>query len=131
MYFHLMKLGKLTRAQEGVSYITKFPCGHKNDLNWPKQHTVQNTPKIARFALSGDPPAVTSLTNDSIFNKFPQVKLLELKRGFLHHKVPLRTQKRPELAKTTSSRNHFQNSEFGSVRGSDSCYIGNQPVYFH
>ena len=57
-------------------------------------------------------------------------KVLGLKRGFLHHKVAPQSQKCTELAKTTSSQNHPQHSTFHSVRGSDSCYIGNQPFYF-
>ena len=31
----------------------------------------------------------------------------------------------------TPSHNHIPNSMFCSVRGSDSFYIGNQPLYFH
>ena len=58
------------------------------------------------------------------------VKILELKRGFIHHKVVPRPQKRPRLVKNMRSQNHLQNSMFGSVRGSGSC-IGYQPHYYH
>ena len=102
---------------------------HENDLDWTKTCPAIITPKLARSALSRDPTAVTSATNHSIFTKWPWVTLLELKRRFLHHKVALRPHKWPELAKNT--QNHPKNTRFCSVRGSDSCYIGNQPLYFH
>ena len=44
-------------------------------------------------------PKQTVATNHSVFLKWPQVKLLELKGGFLHHEMGPRSQKRPELAK--------------------------------
>ena len=88
------------------------------------------TPKIAYSAVSGDPTAVTSITKHSIFIKFTQVKLSGLKRGFLHHKVAPRPQSPPELSKTMPSKTHPQNSTFRSVRGSASCYIGYQPLYY-
>ena len=37
----------------------------------------------------------------------------------------------PELAKNTPSLNDPQNSTFHSARGSDSCYIGYQQLYFY
>ena len=89
------------------------------------------TPKIARSAFPGDPTAVTSVTNHSIFIIWPQVKLLQRKRGFLLHKVLPQPQKWPWLAQNTPSLNHPKNSTSCSVRGSNSCYIGYQPLYFH
>ena len=91
----------------------------------------QNHPQIACFALSGDPTAVKLVTNHYIFIKWPQVKLSGRKRGVLHHKVAPRPQTRPESGKKLSSQIHPQNSTFRIVRGSDSCYIGYQPFYFH
>ena len=41
------------------------------------------------------------------------------------------SQIQPELTKTTPSQHDPQNSTFCSATGSDSCYIGNQPLYFH
>ena len=42
-----------------------------------------------------------------------------------------RPQKWPGLAKNTPSQNHLRKSMFRSVRGSDSCHIGNQQLCFH
>ena len=64
-----MTPSRLIRAKEGGSYITKWLLEHKYSLNWPKQRLAKITPKIARFAMSGDPAAVTSATNHSIFIK--------------------------------------------------------------
>ena len=91
----------------------------------------QNYPKIALSAISGDPTAVTSVTNYFIFIERPWVNLSELKRGFLHHKMAPWPEMQVELTKKLLSQHHPQNSLFCSVRGSDSCYIGNQPFYFH
>ena len=41
------------------------------------------------------------------------------------------TTKRPLLAKKAPSPNHPKNSMFRSIRVSDSCHIGVQPLYFH
>ena len=87
--------------------------------------------KIAGSALPGDPIAGESVTNHFIFIRWPLVKILQLKRGFLHHKVAPGPQIWPELAKNKPSQNHLQNSTSGSVKGSDSCHMGNQPLYFH
>ena len=81
------------------------------------------TPKIAGSALPGDPIAVTSFTNHSIFIKWPYVKFLVIKRGFLHPKATHRPQIRPELSKKPPIHNHPENSMFRPVRGSDSCYV--------
>ena len=87
------------QGSRGGSCFTKWLPAHKYSLNRPKKTEAKNTPKIAPSALSGDPSAVTAATNYSIFIKCPWVKLSELKRGFLHHKVAPRPQTQPELAK--------------------------------
>ena len=94
-----------------------------------KKHFAKTTPKIARSALSGDPTSVTSVTNHSILIESPQVKILGLKRGFIHHKAASWPQIHPESVKKTPRQNHIQNSTFYSVRGSDSYYIDNQWLY--
>ena len=81
--------------------------------------------------MSGDLTAVISVTNHLNFFKRPWVNLLELKRGFLHQKVATRPEIQSELVKTTSNQNHPKNIMLCSVRESDSCYIDNQPYYFH
>ena len=55
------------------------------------------------------PTAVALTTNHSTFIVWPRVKLLGLKRGFLHTPQsgsPPRPQKWPELGKNTPSHNH-------------------------
>ena len=37
----------------------------------------------------------------------------------------------PTTNMTWIDQKHAQNSMFGSVKGSDSCHIGNQSLYFH
>ena len=125
-----MTLTKVIGAQEKVT-ISQSGSANKYVLNWPKTPPAKITPKIAHSALPGDPIAVTSVTNHSIFIKWPWVKLLELKRGFLHFKVAPRPQKWLGLDKNTPGHNHPQNSTFGSVKVSESCQIGNQPLYFY
>ena len=112
LYFHWMTLSKAIRwVQEGVLHRTVAPRPHIR-------------PEIARSALSVHPTVVTLATNHSIFPKWPWVKLLGLKRRFLHHKVAPRPQRCLELGKETPRQKHPENSTFRSVRGSDICYIG-------
>ena len=126
----IMALSKVIRVQEGFAEPQSGSPATKRP-EWAEKRLVKSTPKIARSPLSGHRTAVTSVTNHFIFMKWPWVKLIGLKRGFLNHKVTPRPQIRPELEKKTPSRNHLQNSTFSSVRGSDNCYIGNQPLFFH
>ena len=86
LYFQYITLSKVIRAQRGFLHHKVAP--------WPqilpelaKKHPAKIIPKIACSVLSGDPTAATSATNHSIFVKWPWVKLLGLKRGFLCHKV--------------------------------------------
>ena len=125
-----MTLSKVNRTEEVVPTLQSGSSTTNKAWFWPKIRPGKITLKIARSALSGDPTAGSLVTNHSIFNKWPWIKLLELKRGFLHHTQAPRPQIQPELAKKPR-QNHPQNSMFRSVRGSDSCYIGNQSLYFH
>ena len=86
-YFHWMTLTKVTRAEEEIP-TSQSGSATTNTyvLSWPKIRPARNTQQKACSALPGDPTAVTSVTNHSISIKRPRVKLLELKRGFLHHK---------------------------------------------
>ena len=59
--------------------------------------------KIAHSVLPGDPKAVTLVTDHSISIKWPRVKLLELKRGFLHHTVAQRPKICPQSTKNKLS----------------------------
>ena len=87
-------------------------------------------PKMSCYALSGDLTGVTSVTNHSIFVKWPEVKLLGLKRGFLHHKMPLRPQIWPQIAKNLPSQNHPQNSTFCSVSGQTAVtLVSNRSIF--
>ena len=125
-----MTLSKGIRAQEGVP--TSQTGSPATNTAWIGQNNTQpkSPPKRAHSALPGNPTAVTSVTNHSSCLTWPWINLLELRRGFLHHKVFPRPQIRPEFAKTTLRQNHLQNSTFRSVRGSNGCYMGNQPLYF-
>ena len=76
-----------TRAQEGVLTSQSGSLTTKCCLNWPTKRPAKITPKIALSALPRDPTAVTLVINHSFFIKRPQVKVSELKNGFLHHKV--------------------------------------------
>ena len=49
---------------------------------------------------------------------------------FLHHKMTLRPQLWPQLAKNTSSQNNAKKITFRSVRGPDRCQIGKRPLCF-
>ena len=131
LYFHEITLSKVIRDQERI--LTSQRGSPITKLAWigQKKCPAKITPKIAHFALSGDPIAVTSAANNFVFIKWPWVKLSELKRGFLHHKVAPRPRKWPELVKNTPSQNPPQNSTFGSVKASDRCQMDNQPLYFH
>ena len=60
---------KSYQGSSGGSCITKWFPDHKYRLNWPTKRPAKIILKIARFALSGDPTTVTSVTNHSIFIK--------------------------------------------------------------
>ena len=80
--FHSMTLSKVFRAQEGVpTYTTKCPPSQKNHLDWPKTRPANITPQIAGSALSGDPTAVTSVTNHSSFQQMTLSKVLRIQEG--------------------------------------------------
>ena len=73
-----------TKAQEGVPAPQSGSPTTNTALIGKKNNPAKVTPKVACSALSGDLTAVTLITKHSIFIKWPQIKLLELKRGFLH-----------------------------------------------
>ena len=131
LYFHEMTLSKVIRAQEG--FPTPQSGSPTTKMTWIGQKHAQPkwTPKTAHSTLPGDTIAVTLVANHSVFVKWPWVKLLELKRGFLHHKVASRPQKWPGLAKNTLSHSDPQNRTFGSVKGYDRWYIGSKALSFH
>ena len=62
--FHRMTLGKGIRAQEGIPTSQSGPMNTK--LAWIGHKLPKITQKISRFALWGEPTAVTSVTNHSI-----------------------------------------------------------------
>ena len=67
-----MALSKVIEAQEREGfYIANWLPDNKYGLNWPKKRLAKITPKVARLALSGDPTAMTSEINHSIFTKLP------------------------------------------------------------
>ena len=116
------------QGSRGGSYITKWLSGQKCVLNWPKTRPAKMPPKIACSALPGDPIAVRSVTNNSIFIKWTWVKFLGLETGYQDHKMAPQPRKRPNLTK------HCQKSTkqflFCSDRGANSCYISSQSLYF-
>ena len=108
LYCYQMTQSIVIGAQEGVPksqscYLTTKWC-----LNFPNKCSAKITPEKACSALSGDPTAVTSVTNHPSFIRWPKVKFSELKRRFLHHKVAPWPQLRPEKATKTPSQNHPQ-----------------------
>ena len=50
---------------------------------------------------------------------------------FLHHKVIRDHKNNLDWPKTLPATTIPQNSTFGSIKGSHSCDIGRQPLYFH
>ena len=63
-----MTLSKVIRAQDRVFTSQSGPRPRKGP-ELTKKGTAKITPKILRFALSGDPTAVTFVTNLSVFIK--------------------------------------------------------------
>ena len=98
----------------------KEPPDHKT--TWIGQKTPKIIPKISCSTLARDLTGVTLAANHSVLIKWAQVKLLVLKRGFLHHKVAPWPHQQPEL--TAITQNHTKNIMFHSARGQDRCYIG-------
>ena len=101
-------------GSRGESYITKWLPDHKSGLNWRKK-TSKIISKICITFLSIREHDRCYIGNQPLgnFNKRFWLKLLGIKRAFLHHKLAPRPQKRPELAKNTltwlnNTENHPQ-----------------------
>ena len=62
-----MTQSEVIRAYDGVTKSQSGSLAHRYGLNWPKTGPAKIIPKIACFALSGDPRALTLVTNHSNF----------------------------------------------------------------
>ena len=113
-------------GSRGDSYISKWLRDHKSGLNWPKKRP--NSPPNCYLPLwQGTQQLLHWQRTNSIFIKWPSVKILGIKRGFLHSKW-LPYQQRglnwPKNSKITP-----KNSMLPSDRRPDKCFIDNQPLY--
>ena len=133
LYFHKITLNKVFSAQEGAP--TAQSGSSTTNAAWIGKKNAQpkSPPKTAHSALSGDRSDSCYTDNQTLyFHLMTLSKGIRAREGFLHHKVALRPRMPPELAKKYRAKITPKiHSTFLSVRGSDSCYISNQPPYFH
>ena len=80
-----------------------------------------------RCSRGGLPAVTLVINNHSVFIKRSLVRLWGLKTGYPDHKVAPWPQKRHKLVKKVKK----QSFTCFSGRGPNSCFIGNQPLYFH
>ena len=70
-------------------------CRHQRRQKWLPDHNSGMPYKKEQRFITAD---ISSVTNHSILNEWPKIKVSELKRGYLHHKVAPHPQKQPGVA---------------------------------
>ena len=88
-----------------------------------------NHPQNGAFCFVGGSDSCYIGCQQLYFHQMALNKVIRDQEGVPTQQSGFRPQKRPGSAKNTPSQNHHQNSIFPSARGSDSCYIGYQPIY--